>query len=162
MTSGSNKGNQKEKPKMVRFGAVLDLVMKYKNPMYGNKENAKSWDAMLWESMVGAHGSTGNGNPHTIPLLFLQVFDSVILLLRLRLRLFTYSCCRNLVVGGFRNLGGLQRDKRGRDKLIVAAISILFIRHSNSTLFYLIIIGTVQLSKQAGPVTNWPIGLPFI
>lgn len=49
------------------FGAVLDLVIKYKKPRYGNRETAKSWEAMLCESMVGAHGSTGK-SPHLILL----------------------------------------------------------------------------------------------
>ena len=79
---------------------------------------------MLCESMVGAHGSTGNGNPHTIPaLLPLQGFHLV-----LPLRLFRWPFCRKLV-GGFKKLGALQRDARGRDNdndnFMVPAISLL-------------------------------------
>jgi hypothetical protein len=42
--------------------------MKYKKPRYGNRDTAKSWEATLCESMLGAHGPTGK-NPHLIPLM---------------------------------------------------------------------------------------------
>lgn len=50
--------------------------------MYGNRDTAKSCDAMLCESMVGAQGSTGNIPPasHTIdtlPFSLLLVFSFV-------------------------------------------------------------------------------------
>lgn len=47
--------------------------------MYGNKETANSCDAMLCESILGAHGSTGKITPFTTPntLLELQNVDTL-------------------------------------------------------------------------------------
>uniref|UniRef100_A0A2N9H0L3 Uncharacterized protein n=1 Tax=Fagus sylvatica TaxID=28930 RepID=A0A2N9H0L3_FAGSY len=54
-TGSPHKGEQEVEPKEgVSFGADLDLVMKYKKPRYGNKEKAKSCEAILSESMFNA------------------------------------------------------------------------------------------------------------
>lgn len=111
---------------------------------------------MLCESMEGAHGSTPRGNPHTITVLFLKLFDSLIVLTLLKWK----SRCRK-VVEGLISLGDLQRDTTGNKFIAEEAILQINFFQCSYLLYFIYLLmqdwnGTAQflnlIVKRAGPL----------